>query len=251
MATSTLRFDADWAETHVLADGRRVRYRLLRPDDRAKIVEGLSRLSERSRYLRFFTEKPKLTEAELAYLTEVDQVDHVAIGVALMGPDGDDDEGPGVGIGRFVRLVDEPEIADPAIAVVDELHGNGIGRQLMTYLIGAAAERGIRAFRTELLAVNRPMKELLSELSPQTIFRPDGAIVLADFPLPNAEAALVVAEAPQFAPLRQALRLAAMQGLELFGVRLVDYIDPERITARLQRWARRLRGQDRPEGHGD
>lgn len=241
MATPTnLRFCSEWCEDVTLDDGRRVRFRLLRPEDADKLQEGIRRLSERSRYLRFFTDKPRLTATELQYLTNVDQYNHFAIAAGVLEPDGT--EGPGVGIGRFVRLPDEPEVADPAVAVVDEMQGHGIGRRLMTWLIGAAAERGIRTFRTELLAVNVPMKQLLSELSDQTRFSPDGPMVVAEFPLPVGSEDVAIVESPHFGPMRSMLRLSAQQAIEIASARLSELLDPEALRARLARWASRLRG---------
>jgi GNAT superfamily N-acetyltransferase len=240
-----LRFSPDWSETITLADGRRVRFRLLRPGDAAKLQEGLSRLSERSRYLRFFTDKARLSDAELAYLTEIDQHDHFAIAAALLEDDGS--EGPGVAIGRFVRLADEADVADPAVAVVDELQGNGIGRRLMTWLIAAAAERGVRRFRTEFLAVNAPMRQLLVDLSKDTRFEPDGPVVVAEFPLPGAAGDLAIEASPQYVPLATVLRLVAEQAIELVEARFSELLDPQALRARVQRWASRLRV---PEGRG-
>ncbi len=235
-----LRFDDQWCEDVTLDDGRCVRFRLLRPTDADKLQEGIGRLSERSRYLRFFTDKPRLTSNELQYLTQVDQYDHFAIAAGLLMPDGT--EGPGVGIGRFVRLPDEPEVADPAVAVVDEMQGHGIGRRLMTWLIGAAAERGIRTFRTELLAVNVPMKQLLSELSDQTRFSSEGPVVIAEFPLPVGKEDVAIVQSPQFEPMLSMLRLSAQQAVELVSARLSELLDPDALRARLTRWASRLRG---------
>ncbi|HWB74947.1 MAG TPA: hypothetical protein VG755_08320, partial [Nannocystaceae bacterium] len=100
-----MRFDAEWSEDIELGDGTRVRLRPLRPDDKSKIVEGFTRLSPESQYLRFFTSKPRLTDSELRYLTEIDGIDHFAIGCGLIAADGS--EGDGVAVARFVRLPDE------------------------------------------------------------------------------------------------------------------------------------------------
>ena len=56
---------------------------LVRPisvTDKARLQNGLELLSPESRYLRFFTAISQLGEAQLRYLTEVDQVNHVAWG---------------------------------------------------------------------------------------------------------------------------------------------------------------------------
>ena len=67
-------FDAAYEEYITLKDGSLAHLRCVRPEDKPKLVEGLKHLSETSRYRRFFTAKPYLSESELVFLTEVDGV---------------------------------------------------------------------------------------------------------------------------------------------------------------------------------
>jgi GNAT superfamily N-acetyltransferase len=229
VVTTALRFHADWCEDVVLADGTTIRLRQIRPTDRAKLVEGLARLSPESQYLRFFTTKVKFTEAELRYLTEIDGHDHFAIAAAILEPDGT--EGEGIAIGRFVRLHDEPTVAEPAIVVVDAMQHRGIGRILMERLIDAAIERGIRHFRSEFLAINRPMKELLAHLSPAAQFTSHGPVVTAEF---------AIAPEPERAgwrawPIYEWFRLAAQKGVALRR-QFDELLDPEGLRALLAKW---------------
>jgi hypothetical protein len=62
------------------------------PADKQQLVDAFERLSERSRYRRFLSPRPHLSEAELSYLTEVDHHDHEA----LIAIDPDSHEGVGV-----------------------------------------------------------------------------------------------------------------------------------------------------------
>lgn len=126
-------------ESH-LADGRRVLFRPIEPTDKELLADGFHRLSPESRYRRFFRSIDHLSDAQLRYLTEVDQKDHVAW-VAVL-PDEAKDRGAGVA--RWVRLADEPDAAEGAITVVDSLQGLGIGKTLLHLLAHVAIERGIR-----------------------------------------------------------------------------------------------------------
>lgn len=218
-----------WTEDFSLPSGECFRMRPLRPDDKARIAEGLARLSPESQYLRFFTAKSRFTDAELRYLTEVDGWDHYAVGIARVLPDGT--EGEGVAVGRFVRLPDEPEVAEPAVAVLDALQGRGLGRRLLQHLIAAAAAREVKRFRTEFLATNRPMKDLLEDLSPQARFVAEGALVHAEFPIAPAQ--------PQPAggppgPLFEWLRLSASKAVTLRR-RFAMLFDRAWVKAQLQR----------------
>jgi len=207
------RFGPSWIEDTTLADGTRVRLRCLRPDDKAKLEAGLQEMSPASRYHRFFTDKPRLNAAELRYLTELDGHDHFAIAAARLDTNGQ--EGEGLGVARFVRLPDAPHQAEAAVAVVDAMQGRGLGRLLMTRLIEAALARDIDVFRSELLALNRPMRELLAALAPDVHFTTQGSTVVAELPLPGAPDRSVVEESARFTALRRVLRLVAEQAAEL------------------------------------
>ncbi|MCA9649911.1 MAG: GNAT family N-acetyltransferase [Myxococcales bacterium] len=206
-------FGPDYVEDLELRDGTRVRLRPIRPTDKARLVDGLHRLSPHSRYLRFFTDKERLTEAELRYLTEVDGESHFAIGASRLDEHGH--EGEGLGIGRFVRLAHEPRVAEPALAVVDDAQGLGLGRLLMLRLIAAATERGIETFRCDFLAINSSMQELLREVSDEVRFESDGPVVTAEFPLPVVRADEPMERAPLVGPLFRWLKLVAEQAVEL------------------------------------
>jgi GNAT superfamily N-acetyltransferase len=184
--TRTLRYDDGFEEEVTLNDGTRVRLRLLRPSDKDQLERGLARLSPESQYLRFFSPKVRFTPAELRYLTEFDGWNHLAIGAAEIDTEGV--ERDGIGVARFVRLPEEPTVAEPAVTVVDDRQGQGLGGMLVLRLIEAARERGILHFRSEFLAENTPMRELFERVSAHTRFRRDGSVVVAEFPLtPEAE----------------------------------------------------------------
>ncbi len=179
------RYDESYEESVRLADGYKVHLRLIRPSDKEMLREGFERLSPESRYARFMAPKPQLTERELAYLTDVDQVDHFAIGAVRRRIVGGD---AGVGSARFVRLPDAPDVAEPAVTVLDDFQGKGLGSILLQRLIEAAWERDVRWFRTELLAENKASRRMIESLSPEVTFRHggDGATV-ATVPVPEPD----------------------------------------------------------------
>lgn len=179
------RFGDSYEENVSLSDGARVQLRLIRPSDKDLLRDGFERLSPDSRYARFLAPKTRLTERELRYLTEVDGVDHFAVG-ALRRHLVSKDEG--VGTARFVRLRDEPDTAEPAVTVVDAYQGKGLGTVLLQRLIEAAWERDIRWFRSELLAENVASKRMMEALGPEVHFRAggDGALI-ATIPVPEPD----------------------------------------------------------------
>lgn len=229
-------FGPDYAEESILRDGTTVKLRLIGPADRERLREGLGRLSPQSRYLRFFTSKDRLTEAELHYLTEVDGEDHFAIGASRVEPSGA--EGEGLGIGRFVRLADEPQVAEPALVVVDDAQGQGLGRLLLLRLIAAAGERGVQVFRCDFLAVNAGMQHLLLGVSPQVEFRSDGPVVTGEFRLPALPADKPPEHAPDIGPMFVWFKLVAQQAVQ---VRRAFEAYGEQLLHRWQALQRQLR----------
>lgn len=179
------RYDESYEEAVQLSDGQKVHLRLIRPSDKQMLLDGFKHLSEGSRYARFMAPKSHLTEVELRYLTEVDGVDHFALGAIrrhLVSKD------QGVGSARFVRFSDQPDTAEAAVTVVDDFQGKGLGSIMLQRLIEAAWERDIRWFRTELLAENTASKRMVESLSPEVQFRysGDGAMI-ATLPVPEPD----------------------------------------------------------------
>ncbi len=151
-----------------LRDGTPVLIRPIRPDDKHLLVEGLEHLSELSIQRRFLAPKTKFSQAELRYLTEVDGEDHVAFvaeTVAGRRP---------VGVGRWVRLVEEPRTAEAAIVVADEWQGLGAGSILAEGLADAARAHGVARFTATMLSDNRPAQKLMAQLADHLERRQEG-----------------------------------------------------------------------------
>ena len=199
-------FGADYVERARLRDGTRVVLRLTVPEDQELLRRGFEHWSAESRYARFLAPKSRLTEEELRYLCDVDQVNHFAIGAIREEGDGHG-EPVGLGIARFIRLAGvEPPTAEAAIAVADEAHGKGLGRLLFLRLAAAAEERGIERFRCEVLGSNLSMKGLIDALSTERSVEVGGGVMSIDFAVPHV--ARDAAESPQ-GPMYVFFRAAA------------------------------------------
>ena len=94
------------------------------------------------------------TEARLAYLFEVDYVDHF-VWVVTDGVDG-----PVVADARFIRDEDDPGSAEVALTVADAHQGLGIGTRLLVALAVAAHVDGIKRFHAQVLSDNPPARAL-------------------------------------------------------------------------------------------
>lgn len=143
----------------ILKDGTRVIVRPIRPEDKDALARGLDQLSPESRYRRFLRPMTSLSQRELAYLTEIDYTNHFAwVAVA------DTKDQEGLGVARYIRDAKDPEVAEAAVAVVDDYQGRGLGSILMRLLVATALENGVHTFRGWVLGDNlevlRPLERI-------------------------------------------------------------------------------------------
>jgi GNAT superfamily N-acetyltransferase len=175
-------FDRDYREEVRLGDGTRALLRLIRPNDKEALRRGFERLSTSSRYLRFFMSKPCLTDDELHYLVNVDNVDHLALVAATLETPAEEE---GLGVARYVRLAGRPQVAEAAVTVVDHAQGKGLASLLLTRLAAAARERGVERFTCDFMAANQPVLRLLEKYADDTVFEYDGDVVHAEVLIPD------------------------------------------------------------------
>ena len=137
--------------TVTLKDGTSALLRPVIPEDKWRIAAGLVQMSPQSRYFRFFTLTPGLTEEQLRYFTEVDQENHVAwIAVDPATP-----QQNGLGIARFIRSTADPRVAEMAFTVIDAWQHKGLGTYLVGVLYLMAQARGVEVLRAMILPENR------------------------------------------------------------------------------------------------
>jgi hypothetical protein len=187
---------SDFREEHVLRDGQKVVLRHIQPSDAEELRRGFRALSPESRYRRFFTGVLDLDDAALAYLTNVDGKDHVAIVATTESLDLKSERG--VGVGRFVRSKDDPTVAEAAVTIVDDMQRIGLGTLMTKTLARAASERGVEKFRCEVLESNDVVVKSLLEAGGVVALRANGTVVL-DVPVTS----------PNDNALRHALRVMA------------------------------------------
>ena len=148
-----------------LNDGTPIGLRAIKKEDKNLLKEGFGLLSEHSRYLRFCHYIPSLSEAELTYLTDVDQVQHVAWGAY----DKTQNYRSGIGIGRYVRINDSDR-AELAITVLDDYQKRGLGTLLFSILYLLAGVHGINRLCLFLYAENASLLKKLIPMNQETFF---------------------------------------------------------------------------------
>lgn len=161
-----------------LKNGIPAQVQLLTKADKKTLADGFERLSERTRYNRFFSHVRKLSEKQLEYFTNIDYINHFALGIydILMGPQ------YGIAIGRYIKMPNEPDTAEIAITVTDEYHHQGIGKYLINNLVQVARDNGFKKFVGFTLPDNKKVMKLVEVFKPKMTYQP-GTIFRLDWKL--------------------------------------------------------------------
>ena len=167
-----------------LRDGTSIRLRPVAADDKERLQAGFERLSPDSRYRRFLAPTGVLTERMLRYFTEIDYDDHFAWAALSL----DEPDEPGIAVARYVRDRPGSDVAEPAVAVIDDYQGRGLGSLLLRLLTASAVANGVKRFRATLMRDNRPMYNLFAEAG-GTFVTETAGLLRAEVELPTCELA--------------------------------------------------------------
>lgn len=163
-----------------LNDGTPVCIRMVRPDDEARLKQGIAQLSPQSRYLRFFSGMREAPQGVIDTLVAVDGHDHIAWG-ALRSDLADQ---PALGVVHAFRDPDDPATAEFSVAVIDAYHGRGLARLLTAVLLLDCQHEGLEHLMVHILPENRPALTLARSLGAHHLDQAEGVmrfdIVIAD-----------------------------------------------------------------------
>jgi GNAT superfamily N-acetyltransferase len=137
----------------VVVGGVLVGVRTIRPSDAQAVVAMHARLSQRTRFLRYFSACPQLPPGELERIVQADHRDRETM-VAEAG-------GRLIGLGQFARLARCPVEAEVALVVEDGVQRQGLGSVLFAQLAAAARRQRVSRFVAELLTDNLPIVSAL------------------------------------------------------------------------------------------
>ena len=170
---------ADYSARDHLRDGRPVKIRALRPDDRVDMLAAIGRTSMQSLQRRFFVPKKGFSEREIAFFLDIDFESHVAL-VAQV----DEEDGHPViaGGGRFIVV--QPGHAEIAFIVVDDYQGQGIGTILMRHLAVLARDAGLKELIAEVLPENSAMLKLFRKFGFKTAAKGSPQVIHLALQLP-------------------------------------------------------------------
>jgi RimJ/RimL family protein N-acetyltransferase len=156
-----------FATTFALRSGVTATLRAIRSDDRERLQAAFLALEPESVYLRYFSYKQALTQADLDRLCNPDFESRVVLVVTVQ-------QGGAeviVGSGGYVRKppVDGVIAAEVAFAVEEDVQRQGIATRLLAALTGIARASAIARFDAEVLSRNAGMLQVFHESAlPQT-----------------------------------------------------------------------------------
>jgi acyl-CoA synthetase (NDP forming)/GNAT superfamily N-acetyltransferase len=139
------------------ADGGIVRIRPVRPDDRQELLALYDRASDENLYRRFFSGGRTGILADVQRMTRTEGTEHFALLAERRGRV--------LGVASYERD-GSPARAEFAVLVDDAYHGRGVGTLLLEHLAAAARRAGITELIGEVLASNRPMLTVATDLEP-------------------------------------------------------------------------------------
>jgi len=164
-----------------LRDGTKVHVRPIEPADEPLLHEAVAAMSERSVYFRFFTPLKRMPDALAHRLAVVDYNDRFAIVATTHRPSGKERI---LGVARYDRAAGT-DVAETAVAVVDEFQRRGLGGALLTILARVAREHGIKTFSLIVLPENQQMLGMLRKMGWIHHAKLAGGVYEISFDLPD------------------------------------------------------------------
>lgn len=149
-----------------LRDGTDAVIRPLHRVPREALDEAWADLSPESRFNRFLSAVPHLTDEMFhRFYEDVDWVDHVALFLVALPDEGLDSI---VGVGRILRYPDRPETADVAVTVREKWHGRGVATALLAELVRRRPV-GVTTILTRVADDNPAALRMLQRLGPTSV----------------------------------------------------------------------------------
>ena len=146
------------------------------------MVEFYSRVSDKSKYYRFFSPMPHLSERDLRRFTHVDHHDRVAFVVLL--------QERMIAVGRYDVV--EAREAEVAFLVQDDHQGRGIAQVLLEHLAQAGRERGVERFTAEVLPDNSRMIQTFRDAGYRVASGYHDGVITLEFPIDPTDTAIGV-----------------------------------------------------------
>ncbi|TYL45107.1 GNAT family N-acetyltransferase [Nocardioides sp. BGMRC 2183] len=175
-----------WEGDVLLRDGRTAHIRPIQAGDQELMTEFYARVSDESKYYRFFSPMPTLSPSDLRRFTHVDHRDRVALVVLL--------QGKMIAVGRYdvVGNHGSGKEAEVAFLVEDQHQGRGIAQLLLEHLAQAGRERGVERFTAEVLPDNSRMIQTFRDAGYRVASGYADGVITLEFPIDPTDTAIGV-----------------------------------------------------------
>ena len=166
-----------------LRDRTKVHLRPIVPEDEPLLHEAVAAMSQRTVYFRFFSPLKRMSDALAHRLAVVDYQDRFALVATTHKPASKERI---VGVARYDRARGT-DVAEVAVAVIDEFQRRGMGSILLAELALVARRNGIKTFQLIVLPENREMLGLLRKMGWIHQAKLAGGVYEISFDLPELE----------------------------------------------------------------
>jgi acyl-CoA synthetase (NDP forming)/GNAT superfamily N-acetyltransferase len=161
-------YPAHWEADVVLRDGGTALIRPITPDDAQRLVEFYERVSDESKYYRFFSPYPRLSDRDVRRFTHHDYVDRVGLAATVGGEfiatvRYDRVDAHGRATTADASTEGRPSQAEVAFLVRDDQQGRGVASALLEHIAAVARERGIERFAADVLPANSKMIKVFTD----------------------------------------------------------------------------------------
>ena len=160
MSAHDMPYPKEMEETFVLASGRRILLRPIRPEDEPEHYNFIAKLTPQDIRFRFFGMVRELPHSEMARFTQIDYDREMAFIATAADPNG---RWETLGV---VRTATDPdnERAEFAIVVRSDLGAQGLGHRLLEKMIDYCRARGTRRIVGQIMIDNARMRDLARNL---------------------------------------------------------------------------------------
>ncbi|WP_448331262.1 bifunctional acetate--CoA ligase family protein/GNAT family N-acetyltransferase [Streptomyces sp. DSM 41534] len=227
-------YPTHWEADVVLRDGGTAQIRPITTDDAQRLVSFYERVSDESKYYRFFAPYPRLSDRDVHRFTHHDYVDRVGLAatvgdefIATVRYDRIDARGmparPSPTTTLNGRSAAPPDAApadeaEVAFLVQDAHQGRGVASALLEHIAAVARERGIRRFAAEVLPANTKMIKVFTDAGYTQKRSFEDGVVRLEFDLEPTDRSLAVMRGrEQRAEARSVQRLLAPGSVAVIG----------------------------------
>jgi len=174
MRVYQMTYPSQYEKQVTLKGGEVVQFRPVRDGDVPLIKDFYNSLSERTKYLRFFTPKKEAREERIRRFASVDYITSMVIIAEY--------DGIVVGIARY-DWEDEEQYLELAETIRDNWQGKGLGTQLFLHMIDVARDNNYKSMTALILDENKKPFTILKKTVGNLKLKYEGNFIMATFDL--------------------------------------------------------------------